>query len=470
MRIRSITKTRYAAALCLALLTLHVSARAQSVAASPTYGGDLWSRPKITSDWFGFRDELAKKGIVFNVDLLLTPQGVATGGRESGEDFWGNADYTLDVDTGKLGLWPGGFLRVWADTGFGRNVFKDSATIVPVNTGALIPFPNDQTTALMNATLTQFVSPHLGIIVGKISPLDSTTGEFNGNYRTQFMNTGLAFPMILDLVPLSAYGGGIIVLPSKSLVLSGVALDPNGTPTDNSFNDLFNSGVLLLTSAVAKIHPFGLAGSQTLGFTWSNEERFSLIQNPANLFRGLLRTRFPLLANPGPLSRPNSYAVFSLKQLLPVHPPNMESSTWSMWFSFQQYLWQPHDEQEARHRNLLHLWCVRREPQSAPVFYSVGFGGNGVVPRRPNDDFGVGWARTQFSDDFVPLLRQKLDLGLDSENALELYYNAAVTAWLNATFDLQIVNSALKKTLDSSGHLSGLNTALVAGFRLQVRF
>jgi hypothetical protein len=39
----------------------------------------------------------------------------------------GNADYTLNVDTGKLGLWPGGLLKLPADSGFGHNVFKDCA-------------------------------------------------------------------------------------------------------------------------------------------------------------------------------------------------------------------------------------------------------------------------------------------------------------------------------------------------------
>ena len=29
--------------------------------------------------------------------------------------------------------------------------------------------------------------------------------------------------------------------------------------------------------------------------------------------------------------------------------------------------------------------------------YSMGIGGNGVVPGRPRDTFGLGWARTDFS-------------------------------------------------------------------------
>ena len=35
---------------------------------------------------------------------------------------------------------------------------------------------------------------------------------------------------------------------------------------------------------------------------------------------------------------------------------------------------------------------------------------------------------------------QQLNLGLHHEDTVEMYYNAALTPWLNATADLQIVN------------------------------
>jgi porin len=66
-----------------------------------------------------------------------------------------------------------------------------------------------------------------------------------------------------------------------------------------------------------------------------------------------------------------------------------------------------------------------------------------VVPGRPEDSFGLGIARTHFSNDFVPFLRQHLNLGLENEDALEMYYNAPLTPWLTATADLQIVDPAL---------------------------
>src|ERR1700739_2320200 len=100
MRIRSITSARNAFAIALSLALLTAQVRAQPVAMPPTWGGDLLSRSRATGDWFGLRDQLGKKGVVFDVDLPLTPQGVTTGGRNTGAEFWGNADYTLHVDTG----------------------------------------------------------------------------------------------------------------------------------------------------------------------------------------------------------------------------------------------------------------------------------------------------------------------------------------------------------------------------------
>jgi carbohydrate-selective porin OprB len=79
--------------------------RAQPVTVPDTWGGDLWSRPRLTGSWGGLRDEMGKKGVVLDLDLLLMPQGVLSGGRDTDAGFWGGADYTLNVDTGKLGLW-----------------------------------------------------------------------------------------------------------------------------------------------------------------------------------------------------------------------------------------------------------------------------------------------------------------------------------------------------------------------------
>src|SRR5205814_2306466 len=128
----------------LAALAAPTSIGAQPYPVPPTWGGDLLSRPRLTGDWGGLRDDLGKQGVVFDVDLLLTPQVNMSGGRSIGGNLWGNVDYTLNLDTQKLGLWPGGFVKFQADTGFGSNVLRDVGALVPVNTAALLPGVNDR--------------------------------------------------------------------------------------------------------------------------------------------------------------------------------------------------------------------------------------------------------------------------------------------------------------------------------------
>src|SRR3954462_6234042 len=123
---RSYKKVTLVALVASVATCLIGSVRAQPYDVPPTWGGDILSRPRLTGDWGGLRDELGKKGIVFDVDLLMTPQIVMSGGRSTGGSFWGNVDYTLNVDTQKLGLWPGGFFKFSADTGFGSNAFRDA--------------------------------------------------------------------------------------------------------------------------------------------------------------------------------------------------------------------------------------------------------------------------------------------------------------------------------------------------------
>ncbi len=157
------------------------SVRAQPYEVPPTWGGDLEARPRLTGYWGGLRDELGKKGVVLDVDLLVTPMDVLSGGRSTGSDTWSNADYTLNVDTETLGQWPGGFLLVSADTGVGTNLFVKSWALVPVNAAALLPAPNDHTTALTNATFMQFLSEKFGLVIGKFNTLASGYQEFYGN-------------------------------------------------------------------------------------------------------------------------------------------------------------------------------------------------------------------------------------------------------------------------------------------------
>jgi porin len=452
-------------------LVASAPAGAQPYVVPPTWGGDFWTRPRLTGDWGGLRDELGAKGVVIDVDLLVSPMGVLSGGKSTGGDTWGNADYTLNVDTQKLGLWPGGFLNISVDTSFGT-ALNNSGTLAPVNTATLIPESNNHnhTTALMGATFMQFLSTKFGLILGKVDTLTSAELEFYGNYQTQFLNAAFNFPLTSAFVPISAFGGGVIALPTQDISVSILALSSDGTPTSNNVGDAFGKGTMVVGGAGVTIKPFGLVGHQNLSLLWGNQNRFSLEQDPGNLAALLLQSRFPRLGNPGP----------TLEQILerffpglsvPAAPPNRESSSWAVSYAFDQYIWQPAGD--SKHGIGVFFSAGTSDANPNPIKYSflAGLGGKGIVPRRPDDTFGLAFARTQFSSAFVPFLRQRLGLGLDHEDAFEAYYNLAITGWLNATADLQVVNSGLKKALNSSGAgLMNVDTAVIAGIRFRVRF
>jgi porin len=458
----------------LILLVAPDLARAQPYPTPDTWGGDILTRPRLTGDWGGLRDDLAKKGVVLDVDLLATPQDVVSGGRNTGANFWGNVDYTLNVDTQKLGLWPGGFLKIEGDTGFGSNVFHGSGAVVPVNTAALLPAPNDNTSALMNLSFMQFLSPQFGVYVGKINMFDFAKTEFYGDYATQFENAAFNFPLTAGEVPLTSFGGGVIALPREDIILSAQVLGANGEPTSDSVGQAFSNGVVVLGGGQLTVKPFGLVGHQSLGLIWTDKDQLSLSQDPSNIGRLLATDRFPRLGNPGPVLTQLLQRFFPAL-LIPTQPANRANSSWAMSYAFDQYLWQPDGDPKHGIGVFFNFGVSDGNPN--PVKYSVltGIGGKGVIPGRADDSYGIGWARTQFSSDFVPFLRQALNLGLEHEDAIEMYYNAALTPWLNATADLQIVNPGLTKTPSPSSSqflpvLTNVDTAVVAGVRLRVRF
>jgi porin len=445
-------------------------ASAQPVDIPLTWGGDFLTRPRLTGSWDGLRDELGKKGVVLDIDTLLTPQGVVSGGRSTGAQFWGNAEYTLNADTGKMGLWPGGFLKIYALSGFGSSVLGDSGGIVPVNTGALVPRVGDPATGLMNATFLQFLSPKFGLIAGKLDMLDiAQDGEFTGNYRTQFMNAAFSFPMTSGLIPLSAFGGGVIALPWEGVQLSVLALDPNGTVTSNDLGHAFQNGATFFGGGQVTIKPFNRLGHQGLSAMGSTQNRFSLTQDPSNLARILLNERFPRLNDPGPILG-DILGRFFPQLLVPTQPLNRSSDSWGVFYNFDQYFWHPGGDQKRGIGTFFQFGVSDGQTNPIKYSYTVGISGKGVVPGRPLDTFGAGWARTEFSDKFAAFLRQQLNLGLGHEDVFEAYYNASVTQWLNATLDLQVVDPGLNKVLDSSRQLTNVDTAVVVGARLYTRF
>ena len=89
-------------------------------------------------------------------------------------------------------------------------------------------------------------------------------------------------------------------------------------------------------------------------------------------------------------------------------------------------------------------------------FLSAGFQYQGLIEHRDDDIFAVGFAHGVFSD------RASSTYPEDYESAMELYYNARISSWLNITPSLQYIANP--------GGAKGVSDTVVLGLRLVMRF
>lgn len=453
-------------AMVVALL-LSAPLAAQPYPVPPTWGGDIGTRARLTGDWGGQRDDMAKHGFVFDQDVYWTASEIVDGGKNETGGNWGNAVTSMHLDTAKAGMWKGGYFKLKAVTSFGNNIYSDTGALVPPNLGWALP-TLESGTGLQELSFLQLLSPKFGVMAGKLD-LSITPNVFYGDYRTGFANTSLNLPLASALVPLSAFGGGLVFLPNHDVHLSALFLDPSGTVKDNDLGEAFDDGVMAIVSGDLKTHFSGLPGHHGLLLSWSNKERASLIQDPSNLVRLLLTEQFPRLGDPGPVLR-HIIEEKAPELLVPTEPLNTEDSTWAAVYSFEQFLWQP---EGAPTRGVgIFFSAGVSDGRANPIknSYTFGIGGKGAGSARPADNFGIGFSRTEFSDYFMAGVRDRFDLGLEREDALEIYYSAAVTPWLAITPSLQVINPGLARSLDANQEFQDLDTVWLVGVRVGLRF
>ena len=247
-----------------------------------------------------------------------------------------------------------------------------------------------------------------------------------------------------------------------------MVLDADGTPTNSDISKAFQNGVQVLAFGQVAIKPFGLVGHQNFGGYWSNKTRISLIQDPSNVANFLLKERFPLLGNPGPILE-RILERFAPELLNPVQPANTTSSTWALIYGFDQYFWQPAGDPKRGIGMFFNFGAS--DGVANPVKYSLmsgsgATGRSGTSGRQLRRRLGPHPVQPQL----LPLLRERFDLGLDKEDVVEAFYNAAITKWLRISLDLQVINPGLQKTLSDDRNLKGVNNVVVGGVRTYIRF
>ncbi len=430
----------------------------------PDYTGDLAHRKYLTGDWGGARTELAEKGLLFDLDLTQLLQGNAHGGRDTNNAFRysGSADYYFKLDTARMGLWPGGLLKLHGETKIGDNVNPKVGSLMAPNYQGLFPVPaggdgGPGTTTLSEFFIEQALSEHFILVAGKVD--GTTVGDqnaFASNQRTQFMNAALRVnPILFYGAPYTAMLGGVIWIPTDWLTVATAVIDndPDGAATKTGFNTAFHGRdwYSILQEYDFTIKPFGKTGHQRLGWFWTSRDFAELsgdgrIQIPQVFGRAVVSRR--LLPRWARVLRAG-------KNFLSLTDLEKSADTWGMWYNFDQFLYTEADDPEQG-VGVFGRFGYGGEPNLFEQFYSTGVSGKGSIPMRDRDTWGVGYYLANISDNLNPAF------GLNSEQGVEAYYNIEITPWCHITPDLQVI-------VDPGGS-SRHDVAIVYGLRMQMNF
>jgi porin len=427
-------------------LFLSLQAGAEEAVPAKTYSGDFWTRSTLTGDWGGARNDLAAKGVTFDINLTQTGMSVISGGKNIGWEYSGRGNLTLNIDTQKLGMWPGGFFTVEVEGNYNRSINRDTGALMPVNTNQLFPTPGDQELNIPAVTFTQFLSFYGGMFLGK---LDTTTGDANefahGKGDKQFFNLAFNFnPVAALTVPTSTLGAGVIILPTKdpnAAIITLMAIDSNGKANRSGFDTVFEGNNTYAIEGRVRSDFFGLTGHQLMGATYSSKDFSSLDQ--------------------------------SLRFIIEDGAIEKEGSSWSFYYNFDQYIYEPKKGQGIGVFG--RFGASDGDANPVHYFYSIGVGGKGVIPGRALDEFGVGYYYIDISNPKFtgPLATRSF---LRNEYGVEAYYNLAITPWMKLTPDIQVIRPAQEDKVSVISTVppiitrEGIDTATVLGIRLQMIF
>jgi len=432
------------------LVNFTVAAGAGEAPPATPYSGDFWTRSTLTGDWWGIRNQLAEKGVTLDLSVTQIGQGVVRGGKSGAWQYGGRGDIVMNIDSQKLGLWPGAFLNLEAEGNWASAVNRNTGALMPVNNSQILPLPGENFD-LISLNFTQFLSPYFGLTIGKYATVTATSGDMNefahGKGDTQFMNMALNFnPLMALTVPYSTLGTGLIVLPTKDpkeAIVSVMVLQANGQPNTSGFGDLDGNKITLAAEGRVRTDFFSLTGHQLFGTSFSNKKFASIDQR--------------------------------LGSIVETRALDGKKGSWNLYYNFDQYLYEPKKGADRGVGLFGRLGVSDGDPNFLKFFGSFGVGGKGVFDSRTLDQFGLGYYFINIASPTIqgPLQTRSF---LRDEYGFEAYYNFAITPWLKLTPDIQIVRGAQKDEITLGSPIpvitsrKSIGTSTVLGLRLQMVF
>jgi porin len=399
--------------------------------ATPAQGPDPYpDGPKssrfLLGDAFGLRPALEDCGLSFYVSSTQFEQGVAAGGLRQAFRWGGKFDMLAHLDSGKLGLWDGGTLDLFAESRLGQSVEGFAATYSPPNLAMFFPVPGRQVTAITGLKFTQEITDQFGVLFGKLNALNGDRERFlKYPLTSRFSNAAFNFNLALDRFPYSTPGAGFYAIPDWGPALTFLVMDSHNSPVTSGLENFGRNGVFLYAQAKQATTFFGLPGHQVLGGLFGTGSFSDL--DPASF-----------------IELPHGSAVAPKK-----------TGTWTLLWNVEQRLLVDEDDPDRGLGLYIQTGLGDGNPNPVRYFVSAALCGNSPLPGRDGDILGVGFYDLGLSSQFKSLVP-----GVRDERGVEFFYNLRIAPGCHLTPDLQVLHPGL----------APVDTALLFGVRLKLDF
>jgi len=391
--------------------------------------GDFRHRTQLSGDWGGIRTDLARHGLFFDLYSTSAYQNVASGGLKTGSAFIQNTQLSMNVDTGRAGLWPGGVFHITLEARNGSSSPQDTFTAgstVPQYTGLAFPGPFFVHDVLPTEYfLFQSLTPKFSVILGKVNVLTHADQTFFGNsYKYDFANLNFnKNPMALNFYNTTSWAAVGVWTPSKWLTTAAGVFDPN-SEADNLATKAFDRvniyGITIFSYKIGN-----LPGQSWAQANWTNKPKIDL------------KSPFGQLS---PSEVPQAVGVLLGTPSAQALPINYKGKSWVTIGNISQYLFvKDHPEavaeklgsgQSLRGIGLFgRIGYAPEETNTITRDAKVALFAYGLSDHRPNDRFGLGIYHNGVSQPLKNDLKQLAGAAatVKNENGLEVFYDVAIT-------------------------------------------
>ncbi len=386
----------------LAVLGLAGAARAGTEKEEPSW----LEGPYATGTWGGDRTWLDDHGV--HIDLIYTGEVLSrlAGGTGARVAYRGNVDLVLTFDTGKLSLWPGGTLFVYAENGHGEGISPEI--------GASMLVSNLEAPAFTQLSEVWFLQSlfgdHLRIKLGKQDAnRDFAAARFPGNFVHSSYGVLPTVPMPSFAAP--GLGAVVFIDPAPWLTLrTGIY---EGSPQIGSigFDTAFGNGGAFFIASTSVRQDLGEGQPQAAIYTVGAWYHSADITVGDETFSG-------------------SSGAFAVVDVMMRLCPSVAEDKRSVQV-FGRVGW--------------------TQPDRNPLSFYVGGGATYHGMRGGNDTLGLGGGYARFPADPTTLAH--------SESFVEMFYKARFTPWFSVEPDVQLI-------VGPGGHDE---IAVVGGLRFKLR-